>query len=164
MEKSYKQMPWFEQMFLSWVGCPADEGEFETGCHTAAGNELVLYIENTKVLNKRTHELFYSMWGYFSTKRWCRRWGGDEPLIQPEGIPDDLRYDILKAGPRVPTYVGTYSWPIVKRLYKEALVMYEKECGQSLPEIDDNTIRDLQNYLLRRFNVWLNETKRYKQI
>lgn len=156
---------WFEQMFLSWTGCPALEGQFETGCHTSAGNELVLYMTTTKRFNEWYRNIIETTWYYFSTRKGSGLVAGRqmEPLFPKEGISIDLKYDILNAGMAVPTYIGRHTYPKVKALYKEMLVQYQREIGEPLEDTDENTIRDVQNWIMRQLNVWMNENKRSAQ-
>lgn len=37
---------------------PAGVGEFETGCHTAHGNEMALYVQTTRELHARREAIF----------------------------------------------------------------------------------------------------------
>jgi hypothetical protein len=136
---------------MSWQNCPVLEGGFETGCHTSAGNNLVLYIQTTQSLSDKLLGIMKQAYMYFTSKR------GDRLL--PKQVFNDIQYAILNTGVWVPTLIANYTYNRVRSVYSLALDLYRAEIGD--PEVDKVTFTDVHNYFLRAFNRWLNDNKRF---
>lgn len=53
---------------LSWMSRPLEEGEFETGCHTHQGNDLILFAQTTRELHDRRYTIFGTVYGRHRTE------------------------------------------------------------------------------------------------
>ncbi len=137
-----------------WISCPHYVGEFETGCHTAEANNLVLYLNTTKILNEGLRRLYGRMFIHFSR--------GKYKIWDKEGFPDSMRYAFTECG----VYsLNEISWYVDRRLkilmkfYKE---LYKEEVKEDLM-LSESSITDFKYWLLRDFQIWLNNNKRYHQ-
>ena len=94
------------------VRLPEGLGEFETGCHTAHGNEVALFVQTTRELHERRRRAFAEL---LAAKR---RWNGHSEFNVP------LRLD--RPGRQLfDDAVGEYNWKILRN--KSALDVGELE-------------------------------------
>ncbi len=161
--KKPPERTWFDRLALDWVGCPAIEGIHETTCHTEEGNNIALYIQTTRDFNEWYHNLFSNAWNYFSGR--FKKMNGNDSLFFPEGLPDHLKYALYTTGTFIPTYMGNYFYPRIKKVFPIIINKYISETGDSdiVNRIDGDTLEDINNWLMRLFQDWLNENKRYKE-
>lgn len=125
------------------LATPMCEGPFETTCHTAAGNDITLFIQTTRELHKHREWLFNAVW-----KRSRRAY----PALK-ERIPGTVfAFPGFMALNDVCDWMGRGAL----HLYKESKKLYLQQVGEPLAE-DHHTYDDYFNALFREFTQWLNE-------
>lgn len=148
---------------------PHDIGIQETGCHTHVANDIVLFIENTQTLVEKKRQIFemcFKRFSRYTTKQrqgWFTRsvttWK-EEEIFPKAGIPKTHEYCFTKSGVLTLNAVGGYLDSAMKSFFSQIKSNYERETGIAL---NPNEIEmcDLRYWMIREFQDWLNENKRY---
>lgn len=114
------------------------EGVYETGCFTEAGNELALVCQTTRVLHDMRERRFRCALEVLD-------------FIPRRGV---ARYDVTRhCGPHVPTLVHDYFYEKVRDIYRATV----RERGRDDIKLLPNTYADFVLWTIREFERWLND-------
>ena len=107
------------------VRLPTGLGEYETGCHTAHGNEIALYVQTTRELYEKREQMFG---GVMAAKQ---KWAGRTEFNIP------LRLDMPG-----------------RRLFTEAVCWYNREILRNRSSLDVGELerQDFVAWLAREFD------------
>lgn len=139
------------------LATPHSEGEFETGCQTFNGNDLVLFYETTRELSEALPMYFERVAKYMKSKRFSYydkgksfynlwrsiKWDAATVTFSGYGILNDA-FDI----------VASRLAPFLERV----IAQYLREIGEIEWENERGDVcKDVLNYLFRRYEEWLPE-------
>ena len=137
---------------FEWRHCPSMEGEFETGCHTEAGNDIVLYMDTTARLHAVKIHIFEVVWKRCPLFKDIRKYLEDNHTTR---IPDG--FNIVNGGIWVPTTIADEMHRMTKGFLKLVKEQYAKELKIEAPE-HKHLFDDFANWMMRDFERWLNDT------
>lgn len=135
-----------EYMSLGYLSAPSwyQYGPKETGTHTLAANNFILYIQTTREWSEYLTRMFIKVDRYVARL-------GSPILHQKMGFKVNL--DRATGGVYTLNDMSHALYPKVTYLIKYVKIAYLREMKEEL-ELDDHNVKDIRDYMLRHFLEW----------